>query len=138
MEFEEEVRKRTGNLQIVWHKDRVAPKNGFSNFALHVKVLSEDDGKKSIVNLSRKLSKSDKIEDCTIEDIDKHLQEDFQFPEPDLALHCGRFSLKLNNYSPWHLRLTEFLPIGSVKDITFSTFQACLNRFSKCQQRVGK
>lgn len=138
MLFEEEVRKNSKNLPIVWHKGKVAPKNGFSNFVLHVKVFSEEDGKQSVVNLCRKLAKNGQTKDLTINDVDKYLHEDFEFPEPDLGLYCGQVTFKLHNYPPWHIRLTEFLPIETVQNITFSVFQECLKRFSKCQQRVGK
>uniref|UniRef100_A0A8C4RA74 ditrans,polycis-polyprenyl diphosphate synthase [(2E,6E)-farnesyldiphosphate specific] n=1 Tax=Eptatretus burgeri TaxID=7764 RepID=A0A8C4RA74_EPTBU len=56
------------------------------------------------------------------------------FPDPDLVLRLGPVQSTLG-YLPWHLRLSEIIPMHS---ITYSNFLEALHTFAACQPRFGK
>lgn len=124
------------NDHIIWHSQvGTLHKNGFAGRKIHVKILTEEDGRDSIVNLTKTLVLN-KEKDISIEKINDSLQKQYEFPDPDMGLVSGR-RVHILNYPPWQLRLTEFFTVNSMSNITFSTFLQNLERFSKCEQRVG-
>ncbi|KAJ8985079.1 hypothetical protein NQ317_019763 [Molorchus minor] len=137
-ELQYEISKRKlKEDHVIWHKGSESTyKNGFIGRKVHVKIVSEEDGKDSVVNLTKKLSQTKNI-NFNIEDISEQLQKQYEFPEPDLGFVCGK-TFSLYNYPPWQIRVTEFLSIGSHRDITFSFFLNMLDQYGKCEQRWGK
>lgn len=69
--------------------------------------------------------------------VDKHLRNNFVFPDPELALFCGSIC-SVYGYPPWQIRVTEFLSIGSHHSISSKTFVETLSTYSKTEQRLGK
>lgn len=61
----------------------------------------------------------------------------YEFPEPEMGLVCGKI-FSFCGYPPWQIRLTEFIKIGSLKEVTLSVFVDQLVKFGKCEQRLGK
>ncbi|CAG9857019.1 unnamed protein product [Phyllotreta striolata] len=122
---------------IVWHRTAGTYKNGFVGRKIHVKILTEEDGRENIVNLTKELAVDrDRANGISIESINGWLLERFEFPDPDMGLVCGG-RLHILNYPPWQLRLTEFFRLNDLSNITFSSFLDYLEMFSKCEQRVG-
>lgn len=114
--------------------------NGYSR-AIRVYYISEENGKSEIAELCRKFSESIKggtlsIDQINIEYVDSQLREEFnQMPDPDLALYTGEFCCTYG-FLPWHIRLTEFIPIG--QNLVMQDFLAVLYKYAKKEQRYGK
>lgn len=114
--------------------------NGFPR-AIRVYYIIEDDGKPEIAELCRKFSESIKggtlsIDQINIEFVDSQLRKEFdQMPDPDLALYTGDFCCTYG-FLPWHIRLTEFIPIG--QNLMLQDFLHVLYKYAKKEQRYGK
>ncbi|XP_030765995.1 dehydrodolichyl diphosphate synthase complex subunit nus1 [Sitophilus oryzae] len=122
---------------VIWHNSSdITYRNGFSGRKVHVKILKQEDGRASVVNLTKSLSSTVRTKDISVEDIDRGLFKYFQFPDPELGLVCGK-SLNFCAYPPWQMRLTEFLCIKSHYRLSYRTFLEQLYRYSKCEQRKG-
>lgn len=123
------------NCNIIWHTG-TQHKNGYTGHKIHVKLLTEADGKQCIVKLIRSLALNKEI-DISTQIISEYLLKQYEFPDPDMAII---FSKKFNvsKYPPWQLRLTEFFKINTTKNVNFSIFLKNLEMYSKCEQRVGK
>lgn len=108
---------------------------------IRVYYVSEADGKPEIAELCRKFSESIKdgsltIDQINIDFVDAKLREEFnQMPDPDLALYTGDFCCTYG-FLPWHIRLTEFVPIGH--NLILQDFLAVLYKYAKKEQRYGK
>ncbi|XP_072377764.1 dehydrodolichyl diphosphate synthase complex subunit nus1-like [Diabrotica undecimpunctata] len=75
------------------------------------------------------------VESRKLENINIILRQ-YEFPDPEMAIICGK-KLNIYNYPSWQLRLTEFFKVNKV-NITFPVFVEKLEKYSKCEQRVGK
>uniref|UniRef100_A0A6P7FJK3 ditrans,polycis-polyprenyl diphosphate synthase [(2E,6E)-farnesyldiphosphate specific] n=1 Tax=Diabrotica virgifera virgifera TaxID=50390 RepID=A0A6P7FJK3_DIAVI len=129
--------RKSENINIIWHTHaEQRHKNGFLGPKIHVKVLTHADGKQSIVNVTKKLALN-KEKDISKEKISELLLRQYEFPDPEMAIICGK-KLNIYNYPPWQLRLTEFFKVNKVNNITFPVFVEKLEKYSKCEQRVGK
>ncbi|KAG5884488.1 hypothetical protein JTB14_001283 [Gonioctena quinquepunctata] len=136
LQYEVSLYKQRDEDHIVWHSDpKILHKNGFAGRKTHVKILSEYDGKHSVVELTKRLASS--ISDVSISTINENLSKQFEFPDPDMGIVCGKV-LQLFNYPPWQIRLTEFFRIDTIQGITLPVFLELLFKFSKCEQRLGK
>ncbi|KAK6640795.1 hypothetical protein RUM44_012492 [Polyplax serrata] len=116
-------------------------KNGISP-KIHLNFLSIEDGKPLLVQLTKDISKRVtsnelKITDITESFINKELFKLNGLPEPDLAVIggtvCSSFGLL-----PWHIKVTEFLQLRTLKGIQVSDFTSVLEAYSSCNQRFGK
>lgn len=114
--------------------------NGYPR-AIRVYYITEENGKPEIAELCRKFSESIKngtltIDQINIDFVDEQLREEFnQMPDPDLALYTGKYCCTYG-FLPWHIRLTEFIPIG--KDLIVQDFISVLYKYAKKEQRYGK
>lgn len=125
------------NDNIIWYSDQTSTyKNGFVGNKIYVKIITEEDGRKSVVNLIRNLTSQD-FKKIDIDEVNSYLLKQYQFPDPDMGLICGNV-FTLFNYPPWQLRLTEFFKINHINDITLPVFLDLLQQFNKCEQRLGK
>ncbi|RZB39215.1 nogo-B receptor [Asbolus verrucosus] len=130
-------KKKAATDHVIWHSHPDgAWKNGYSGRKIHVKVLSENDGKGGVVDLTKKLARTSET-DISIESFDAGLREQFEFPDPELAVCCGK-TFCLYGYPPWQIRVTEFLNVDSHHNITFNHFVNLLQIYAKCEQRFGK
>ncbi|KAJ8918995.1 hypothetical protein NQ315_016899 [Exocentrus adspersus] len=137
-EFRYEVDKKKSKADhVIWHSSLHSTyKNGFIGKKIHVKVLTEEDSKNSVASLTREISLG-KDREFGIESVSHSLRKQFEFPDPDLGLVCGK-TFSLYSYPPWQVRVTEFFTVKSVRSITFSSFVEDLVRYSNCDQRLGK
>lgn len=130
--------KITEGQHVVWHGESHKHKNGYIGSKIHVKILTESDGRESVVNVSKQLAGSEKtLQHIDINYIDCCLREQFEFPDPDVGVYCGKI-LSLNAYPPWQIRVTEFLNIRTHHRITNKCFVELIARYNKCEQRLGK
>jgi dehydrodolichyl diphosphate syntase complex subunit NUS1 len=118
------------------------PDASASSSQITVLLISEDDGRSTLVDLTKVLTtmaQKNKIEpaDINSEVIDAELQESVM-GEPELLILFGP-GVKLEGYPPWQLRLTEiFHQADYTEGVSYTIFMRALNRYSGAQMRFGK
>lgn len=136
---------------IVWGPDYQTPADGDIKFPhrngykrhIVVNLYSSDDGHAKFDHLfTQELCREDMpIESrlITIDFIDDKLKKIFgHLPDPDLALYFGSHCCTMG-FMPWHIRLTEFIPISSkLQNLSLNKFLRVLYKYAKCEKRFGK
>ncbi|KAF4975311.1 hypothetical protein FZEAL_7876 [Fusarium zealandicum] len=110
-----------------------------SNLRLH--LISEQDGRESMVDLTRTLaemSQKGKLSprDISMELIDAELSEGIM-AEPDLLITFGPY-LELSGYPPWQIRLTEIFCLQDNERVGYQVFLKALRHYGGAQMRNGK
>lgn len=122
------------------HQNKVYFSDG-RKVSLEISLLSNRDGRQTIVDLTKTMADLVKMQELQKEDITMRLvdKELIQLvgPEPDLLLYFGP-SLDLQGFPPWHLRLTEFHWEQDNDQVTYSIFIRGLHKYAKCKINVGK
>lgn len=113
----------------------------FASIDLEISLLSKIDGKPTIIELTKSMcelavNKELSIKDITIDLIDEELIE-LVGVEPDLLI-CFGPSLDLQDYPPWHIRLSEIFWEIDNQDVNYSIFIRALQKYSNCKVNVGK
>lgn len=108
---------------------------------LEISLLSKIDGKPTIIELTKSMcelaaNNELSIKDITIDLIDEELIE-LVGVEPDLLISFGP-SLDLQDYPPWHIRLSEIYWEADNQDVNYSVFIRALQKYSNCKVNVGK
>ncbi|WPK24388.1 hypothetical protein PUMCH_001661 [Australozyma saopauloensis] len=108
---------------------------------LEIAVLLRVDGKPTIVELARTIgeltaSKELLPDDITVKLIDGELTE-LVGPEPDLLICFGPV-LDLQDYPPWHLRLTEMYWEPDNNSVNYAVFIRALKKFAQSRVNLGK
>lgn len=107
---------------------------------LEIILLSRVDGKPTIVELTKTMSelvnKELSVNDITVDLIDEELVE-LVGKEPDLLVSFGP-CLDLQDYPPWHIRLSEIYWEQDNLDVNYAVFIRALQRYSNCKINVGK
>lgn len=108
---------------------------------LELSVISRVDGKPTIVELTKTISeltvnKELLVDDITVKLIDEELSE-LVGPEPDLLICFGPV-LDLQDYPPWHMRLSEMYWENDNNSVNYAVFIRALQRFSRSKFNVGK
>lgn len=108
---------------------------------LEVALLSVEDGKPTIVELTKTMAelackKEISPKDVTVSLIDNELTE-LIGAEPDLLILFTPV-LDLQGYPPWHIRLSEFYWEPDNEDVTYAIFLRALQKYSTCKINVGK
>lgn len=121
------------------HDDDLDYQNG--DIDIEVSLLSIEDGKATIVELTKTMAdlaskKEISSKDITISLIDGELTELVGL-EPDLIILFTP-TLDLQGYPPWHIRLSEFYWESDNEDVTYAIFLRALQKYSTCKINVGK
>lgn len=125
------------------HKDAYSspalPGGKHGHLKLH--LISAQDGRESIVDLTRTLaemSQRGKISprDISMELIDAELSEGIM-PEPDLLVLFSP-NVELSGYPPWQIRLTEIFCLQDNEGFGYQVFLKALRKYSKAQMRHGR
>ena len=108
---------------------------------ISVTLLSAEDGRDSIVDLTKTLAEMaqrDKISpaDITIDLVDAELAESVM-TEPDLLILFSP-SVDLQGYPPWQMRLTEIFHVPDNQGVGYQVFYRALCNFAKAQMRFGR
>lgn len=108
---------------------------------LKLHLISAQDGRESIVDLTRTLasmSQKGKLSprDISIELVDTELSEGIM-PEPDLLILFSPHP-ELDSYPPWQIRLTEIFCLRDNESFGYQVFLKALKRYSRAQMRHGK
>ncbi|KAK3362763.1 Undecaprenyl diphosphate synthase [Lasiosphaeria hispida] len=106
-----------------------------------VLLLSAEDGRDSIVDLTKTLtemSQRSKLSsaDISIELVDAELNESIM-GEPDLLMLFGPH-VELSGYPPWQIRLTEIFHVPDNQGVGYQVFYRGLCQFSHAQMRMGR
>ncbi|KAF6837367.1 di-cis-decaprenylcistransferase [Colletotrichum musicola] len=129
------------------HADETLRSPAHGNFVLkdprqlEVLVISAEDGRESMVDLTRTLaemSQKNKLHprDISTSLIDTELSEGIM-PEPDLLIHFGPY-VDLDGYPPWPIRLTEIFCLPDNQGVGYHVFLRALRNFANAQFRKGK
>ncbi|PHH77998.1 hypothetical protein CDD80_7509 [Ophiocordyceps camponoti-rufipedis] len=125
------------------HQEEYSPPTMGQSDRGHLKLhlISEQDGRESIVDLTRTLtemSQKGKLSprDISIELVDTELSEGIM-PEPDLLIMFGPYP-ELAGYPPWQIRLTEIFCLRDNESFGYYVFLKALQKYAKAQMRHGK
>lgn len=104
-------------------------------------LLSEEDGRDSLVDLTKTLAdmaQRSKISasDISIDLIDAELTESIM-TDPDLLILFGPH-VELSGYPPWQIRLTEIFHVPDNHSVGYQVFLWGLQNFAKAEMRVGR
>lgn len=107
-----------------------------------IQLYSEEDGKPDILEAAKKIASdycNDKIKlsDIKVEYVDKTLQATKNIPDPELIVQFGPVS-SLMGFLPWQTRLSEILHLPTHANISYNRFLGLLQRYSRCNQRLGR
>ncbi|CAI5758569.1 unnamed protein product [Candida verbasci] len=122
-------------------KNLIIYSNESKEVDIQIDLISRIDGKPTLVELTKTMSelaltKELALKDITIDLIDEELME-LVGPEPDLLISFAP-SLNLEDYPPWHIRLTEIYWEPDNKDVNYAVFIRALQQFSNCKINIGK
>lgn len=120
------------------------PADDTANLPNHLTILllSEEDGRSTLVDLTKTLaemSQRNKIlpSDISAELIDAEISESVM-GEPDLLLMFGP-RVVLDGYPPWQVRLTEIYHVpDNTEGVGYQVFLRAVHRFAKTQMRFGR
>lgn len=108
---------------------------------LSVLLLSAEDGRDSLVDLTKTLtemSQRSKISanDISIDLVDAEITESVM-GEPDLLVLFGP-TAELSGYPPWQIRLTEIFHVQDNHGVGYQVFLRALYNFANAQMRFGR
>lgn len=129
------------------HGDEVLETAASGDFAradprhIDVHFISAEDGRDSMVDLTRTLtemSQKSKLspKDIGLDLIDAELSEGIM-AEPELLILFGPY-VELDGYPPWPIRLTEIFCLQDNQEVGYQVFLRALRNFSSAQFRKGK
>ncbi|KAK4195188.1 putative undecaprenyl pyrophosphate synthetase [Triangularia verruculosa] len=115
--------------------------NNESRKTISILLISAEDGRDSIVDLTKTLaemSQRKKLQaaDITTELVDAELSESIM-EEPDLLVLFSPH-VELAGYPPWQIRLTEIFHVPDNQGVGYQVFYRAMCRFSKAQMRMGR
>ncbi|KAK4984511.1 hypothetical protein LTR50_006535 [Elasticomyces elasticus] len=108
---------------------------------ISVLLLSADDGRRTLVDLTKTLtemSQHGKLapDEISAELIDAEISESVM-GEPDLLVLFGE-SVVLQGYPPWQVRLTEVFHVQDNTGVGYQVFLRALHKYAKVQMRFGR
>jgi undecaprenyl pyrophosphate synthase len=108
---------------------------------LSVLLISAEDGRDSMVDLTKTLAEMSQRKklntaDITTELVDAELSESVM-TEPDLLILFGPH-VELAGYPPWQIRLTEIFHVQDNQGVGYQVFIRGLRKFAQAQMRKGR
>jgi dehydrodolichyl diphosphate syntase complex subunit NUS1 len=108
---------------------------------LSILLLSAEDGRDSLVDLTKTLtemSQRSKISssDISIDLVDAEISESVM-GEPDLLILFGP-TVELSGYPPWQIRLTEIFHVEDNQGVGYQVFLRALYNYANAQMRFGR
>lgn len=108
---------------------------------LKISLLSQEDGKQTIVALTRSMATLAKQGEMSVEDVSVQLINSeltaLVGHEPDLLVTFAG-ALDLQGYPPWHIRLSEIYFEEDNEGVNYAVFYRALAAYSRCKVNVGK
>lgn len=129
--------RKERSVQVNWHinDEKMTDRTNFLGNGIHIKIMNQDSGRKDIMDAVKNLACKNAVK-IDIDEFSELLFKKYKFPEPDMGIICSKLFIFLN-YPVWQLRLTELYKLNSLNSITLPIFLDLLERFSKCEQRLG-
>lgn len=120
---------------------RTGRRDGAGPKSLSVLLLSAEDGRDSVVDLTKTLTEMaqrSKLSsaDISIELVDAELSESVM-GEPDLLILFGPH-VELRGYPPWQIRLTEIFHVPDNHGVGYQVFYRGLCKYAQAQMRMGR
>ncbi|OTB06615.1 hypothetical protein M426DRAFT_318673 [Hypoxylon sp. CI-4A] len=108
---------------------------------LEVILISEDDGREAMVDLTKvlvQMVQKEKIaaDDITVDVLDNELSEAVM-PEPDLLISFEPY-VDLQGYPPWPIRLTEIYCAPDNQGVGYQIFLRGLRKYTEATFKLGK
>ncbi|KAI5858563.1 Decaprenyl diphosphate synthase-like protein [Tricharina praecox] len=121
--------------------DDTSTDEGSEPTGLEVMFISEEDGRESMVDLTKTLcemAQRGKLssEDVSVELIDAEVKENCM-GEPDLLVLFSS-NITLKGYPPWQLRLTEIYNVTDNDGVGYQVFLRALHSFARTEMRFGR
>lgn len=110
-------------------------------FSLEVVLISEEDGREAMVDLTKVLVQMVHREKITAADItadvlNNELSEAIM-PEPDLLISFEPY-VNLQGYPPWPIRLTEIYCAPDNQGVGYQVFLRGLRKYTEATFKLGK
>jgi dehydrodolichyl diphosphate syntase complex subunit NUS1 len=108
---------------------------------LSVLLLSAEDGRDSLVDLTKTLAEMSQrsklsASDISVDLVDAELSESVM-GEPDLLVLFGPVA-ELSGYPPWQIRLTEIFHVEDNHGVGYQVFLRALYNYANAQMRFGR
>lgn len=108
---------------------------------LEVILISEEDGREAMVDLTKvlvQMVQKEKIsaQDITLDVLDNELSEAVM-PEPDLLISFEPY-VDLQGYPPWPIRLTEIYCAPDNEGVGYQVFLRGLRKYTEATFKLGK
>jgi dehydrodolichyl diphosphate syntase complex subunit NUS1 len=108
---------------------------------ISVLLLSAEDGRDSLVDLTKTLaemSQKSKLspKDISVDLIDAEISESVM-GEPELLVLFGP-TVELSGYPPWQVRLTEIYHVQDNQGVGYQVFLRALYNYANAQMRFGR
>ncbi len=108
---------------------------------LSVLLLSSEDGRSTLIDLTKTLTEMaqrNKLSpnDISLDLIDAEITESVM-GEPELLILFGP-DLELQGYPPWQVRLTEIFHVQDSNGVGYQVFLRALHSYAKAQMRFGR
>ena len=108
---------------------------------LSVFLLSSEDGRSTLVDLTKTLSEMSQRhklspDDISLDLIDAEISESV-LGEPDLLILFSP-NVQLQGYPPWQIRLTEIFHVQDNCGVGYQVFLRALHSYGKAQMRLGR
>lgn len=108
---------------------------------LSILLLSAEDGRSTLVDLTKTLAEMSQRKKLSPNDISHDLVDaeitESVMGEPDLLVLFGP-SVELQGYPPWQLRLTEIFHVQDNSGVGYQVFLRALHSYAKAQMRFGR
>ncbi|TAQ86277.1 hypothetical protein B7494_g5389 [Chlorociboria aeruginascens] len=108
---------------------------------LSILLLSAEDGRDSLVDLTKTLTEMSQRSKLSPLDISVDLVEalisESVMVEPDLLILFGP-TIELSGYPPWQLRLTEIFHVQDNQGVGYQVFLRALYNYANAQMRFGR
>ena len=108
---------------------------------LSVLLISAEDGRSTLVDLTRTLTEMSQRRKLSPDDISQDLIDaeitESVMSEPDLLVLFGS-SVELQGYPPWQARLTEIFHVQGNSGVGYQVFLRALHRYANAQLKFGR
>ena len=108
---------------------------------LSILLLSAEDGRSTLVDLTKTLAEMSQRKKLSPNDISADLVDteitESVMGEPDLLVLFGP-SVELQGYPPWQVRLTEIYHMQDNTGVGYQVFLRALHNYAKAQMRLGR
>jgi undecaprenyl pyrophosphate synthase len=108
---------------------------------LSILLLSAEDGRDSLVDLTKTLAEMSQRSKLSSNDISQELLDaeltESVMGEPDLLVLFGPM-VELSGYPPWQIRLTEIFHVQDNHGVGYQVFLRALYNYANAQMRFGR